>query len=161
MNSDQRACMVLQVYEMCLKKKRRLVYAGKALGAGERIFWTKWLNATNQSLRAPFCGRLSFRFQLVPDEDGHFYCLGCRDAYSQVEWHAMAKMQQALPNQKRNEKQPQNEIKPEMCVSTQVTKRSAPRSWQDQAPTGKDARVMTAEQMNALILGLDSVAASA
>ena len=61
---------------------------GKSLNGGERLVWRRWLDNENKRegrrsrLRAPCCGRSTFRYKLVPDERGFLSCKHCTNAYA-------------------------------------------------------------------------------
>ena len=67
---------------------------GKGLSAGERIVWRRWVEEQNSRegrrsrLRAPCCGRSTFRYKLVPTERGFLACKECADGYNEAVYAA-------------------------------------------------------------------------
>ena len=63
----------------------RELYA-KNLDAGERVIWKRWLEEKNEKegrrsrFRAPCCGKSTFRYKMVQNENGAWFCRRCVDA---------------------------------------------------------------------------------
>ena len=63
----------------------RELYA-KNLDAGERVIWKRWLEEKNEKegrrsrLRAPCCGKSTFRYKMMQNETGAWFCRRCIDA---------------------------------------------------------------------------------
>ena len=99
--------MLVLNFKLTLDEIEQEVYAGKALDAGEIIIWKRWLESQNQKsgrrsrLRAPCCGKSTFRFRLVPDGEGYFYCRQCWDAASQAQWQAELSQPQLTQQEKK------------------------------------------------------------
>ena len=117
----------------------REVY-GKSLDFGERIIWKRWLETQNQKfgrrsrLKAPCCGKSTFRFRLLPDEQGFLFCPTCLDA------------------------QHKGYAQPGSSTGTQEAAPPGKRPlWRDQSPSGKRQQ-MTADDVHNILLGVEAVA---
>ena len=127
------------------------MFTGKTLDAGERLIWKRWLESQNQKhgrrsrLRAPCCGKSTFRFRLVPDDEGYYYCKQCWDSAWQAQWHI---------------EQPQLMQEAAAQDNEPGLKREPPPPWRQMArKKSRDASVLTAEEMNELLLGLETAVA--
>ena len=142
--------MLVLNFKLTLDEIEQEVYAGKALDAGERIIWKRWLESQNQKsgrrsrLRAPCCGKSTFRFRLVPDGEGYFYCRQCWDAASQAQWQAELSEPQ-LTQQETKANHTQCDLK-----------REAPPPWRQHLPK-KKKHDLTTDEMDELLLGLEAV----
>ena len=74
-------------FKLTLEDVERELYA-KSLNAGERVVWKRWVDDQNKRedrkgrLRAPCCGRSTFRYKLALNERGILSCERCSDAYA-------------------------------------------------------------------------------
>ena len=133
-------------------RTEREVY-GKSLDFGERIIWKRWLESQNQKygrrsrLKAPCCGKSSFRFRLLPDEAGFLYCQGCWDAYSQWQHNDYAQKQSYVA-------QPDSTISAQEASQHSGVKRP---TWSEDPPTGK-RQEMRAEEVHNILLCIDVAA---
>ena len=91
----------------------------------------------------------------MPDDDGHFYCLGCWDAYSRAEWQTIEGAQQK-PLKQVNEMQQQ-----QVMPTPPATKRPPLPPWREAPPAKKKSRELTTDEMDALLLGLEAVVTGA
>ena len=69
-------------FKLTLEDIEREVH-GDSLDIGERMVWRRWLDVQNLRLvrksrvRAPWCGRVKYRYQLEADVAGNYYCDVC------------------------------------------------------------------------------------
>ena len=56
---------------------------GSDLDSPEKLLWRQWVDGENQRarrksrVRAPCCGRYTYRYQLEADDNGQFWCMHC------------------------------------------------------------------------------------
>ena len=149
--------MLVLNFKLTLDEIEREVFTSKTLDAGERIMWKRWIESQNTKcgrrsrLRAPCCGKSTYRFRLVPDDNGYFYCQLCWDYYSQAQWQANEHAQQ-VPSKKVNEKQQE---------SPPATEKPAIPPWREHPLAKKKKRDLTTGEMDAPLLGLAAVVTSA
>ena len=91
----------------------------------------------------------TFRFRLIPDEQGYFYCQLCWDQLSQAHWQANKYAQYAL----HTSPQP-------VPSGTEALKRPPTPPWRQQVPAKKirEDPELSSEQINELLVGVEAAA---
>ena len=90
-------------------------------------------------------GKSTFRFRLVPDDEGYFYCQLCWDSFSQAQWQRKEHAQQG----------PQATPEP---TPTETPPMKRP-PWRQPVPVKKsrESAELTPEQMSDLLLNVEAV----